>query len=534
MHTLQGRSLIAGHPVTASASTFRPVSPLTSQPLEPEFHDVPHATVDEALHCAEQAFTAYRQTTPAQRAELLDRIAEEITALGDPLLERAREETGLTPERLAGERGRTVGQLRLFANVVREGSWADPRIDTAQPARVPMPKVDLRRLLRPLGPVIVFGSSNFPLAFSVAGGDTASALAAGCPVIVKAHRAHPGTSEMVAGAVIRAVAACGLPPGIFGLIHGSGVEIGTALVCHPLAKAAGFTGSREGGRALFNAASARPEPIPVFAEMASLNPIFILPGAMRERGATLAEGLKVSVTMGAGQFCTKPGLVFGVAGPDFETFAETFAAAIRTVSPTTMLHGGICKSYHAGIKHLQGVAGVEQFAIAATPATPDRTEGEAVVFITSLTTFLESPALREEVFGPCTLLIRASSAEELTAAAQSLDGQLTATLHLGTGDDALAAALIPVIERKAGRLVLDGFPTGVEVCPSMNHGGPYPATTDERFTSVGTASIQRWARPVCYQNFPEHALPPELQDANLRGLMRLVNGTLTRDAVSSN
>ncbi len=380
----------------------------------------------------------------------------------------------------------------------------------------------------PLGPVIVFGSSNFPFAFSVAGGDSASALAAGCPVVVKAHRAHPGTSELVASAVTRAVEACGLPGGVFSMLHGAGAEIGIALVKHPLAKAAGFTGSRAAGRALFDAAAGRPEPIPVFSEMASLNPVFLLPAALRERGAQLADGLKNSVTVGMGQFCTKPGLVFGVVGAHWQAFSEQFGKAIRGVAPASMLHEGIRDAYDKAVAATEGTGGVAVLAASDTKPDGSQTHGRPVAFTASAADFLKQAQLHEEMFGPATVLVTARSLADLVHAAERLEGQLTASIH-GTPEDlAEAAPLIAVLERKAGRLIFNGFPTGVEVCPSMHHGGPYPATTDERFTSVGTAAIARWVRPVCYQNFPPSSLPMELRDENARGLMRLVNGQLTR------
>ena len=525
---LHGKSLLAGAPGTSSARSFRATSPLDSRELDPVFHESAIGDVDRALTLAENAFCTYRRTTAAERAAFLERIAEEILALGDELLQRAHLETGLPIDRITGERGRTVGQLRLFAEIVREGSWVDARIDTALPDRKPLPRVDLRRMLVPLGPIVVFGSSNFPLAFSVAGGDTASALAAGNPVIVKAHRAHPGTSEMVAGAIGRAVEACGLPGGVFSMLHGAGAEIGIALVRHPLTRAAGFTGSRTAGRALFDAACARPDPIPVFAEMSSLNPVFILPGALRERTPQLVEGLKNSVTMGVGQFCTKPGHVFGLGGPDFENFAELFGTAITNAAPATMLTAGICRSYHRGLEIMDKVPGIVTLAVSEIPPTAEKTHGEPAVYATDAATFLGRPELHEEVFGPYTLLVDAPTFTDLLQIAHRLEGQLTATLHATAEDLVTADDLIGILERKVGRLIVNGFPTGVEVCPAMNHGGPYPATTDERFTSVGTAAILRFARPVCYQNFPAQALPPELADANPGGLMRLVNGQLTR------
>jgi NADP-dependent aldehyde dehydrogenase len=516
----------------AAGKPFRAISPLDSQALDPEFHEVGLTAVDAALEAAEDAFVTFRKTSPEQRAAFLEQIADEIVAIGDVLLERAHRETGLPLDRLTGERGRTVGQLRLFAQIVREGSWVDARVDTALPDRRPVPKPDLRRMLIPLGPVIVFGSSNFPLAFSVAGGDTASALAAGNPVIVKAHRAHPGTSELVASAVVKAIEVCGLPPGVFSMLHGSGAEVGTALVRHPLAKAAGFTGSRTAGRALFDAAAARPEPIPVFAEMSSLNPVFLLPGALRERFNQIADGLKNSLTMGVGQFCTKPGLVFAVGGEDLQEFAQALAGGIRGVMPATMLHPGICESYNKGVDTLNSVRGVVVLATAETEPDRTKTHGAAVVFATDAENFLKHPELQEEVFGPAALIIDVPDVKALTSVARQLEGQLTATIHGNADDLAAASELIDVLERKAGRLLVNGYPTGVEVCPSMHHGGPYPATTDERFTSVGTAAIQRFVRPVCYQSFPADALPPELRNGNPHGIMRLVNGSLTRDPIS--
>ena len=529
---LHGLSLIAGALAQPGAKTCHPASPLTSQPLEPLFHEATAGDTDRALHHASEAFALYRRASADVRAALLEKIAEEILAIGDELLNRAHAESGLPLDRLTGERGRTVGQLRLFAALVREGSWCDARIDTALPDRKPVPKPDLRRMLIPLGPVIVFGASNFPLAFSVAGGDTASALAAGCPVVVKAHPAHPGTSELVGLAIQRALADCGLPAGIFSMLHG-GAETGLALVQHPLTRAAGFTGSRAAGLALWRAANERPEPIPVFAEMSSLNPVFILPGALRERTAQIADGLKTSVTMGVGQFCTKPGLVFGLGGGEFENFAEKFAETIGAVAPGTMLHAGICDAYHRGLDRAEKVPGVVALAMSDTEPDPAKTHGEPVVFATDAADFLQHRELHDEVFGPYTLLITAENWGELLAAARSLEGQLTATLFATPEDLASASDLLAILERKAGRLLLNSFPTGVEVCPAMQHGGPFPATTDLRFTSVGTAAIQRFARPVCYQDFPPDALAPELQNENPRGLLRIVNGDFTRESTQA-
>ncbi len=523
---LHGKNFIGDEPSSGVGESFRAISPLDSTPLEPSFHSASLADVDRVMESAEAAFASYRETSGEQRAVFLERIADEIMALGDDLLQRAHLESGLPEARLIGERGRTTGQLRLFAQVIREGSWVDARIDTALPDRQPLPKPDLRRMRIPIGPVIVFGSSNFPLAFSVAGGDSASALATGNPVIVKAHGAHPGTSELVATAVRQALVACGLPSGVFSMVHGSGQIIGTGLVKHPFARAVGFTGSRTAGRALFDAASARPDPIPVFAEMASLNPIFILPGAMRARAEALAEGLKNSVTAGAGQFCTKPGLVFGLESSEYRGLQQTLAGLLESVPPTTMLHGGIRDAYHLGMKHVSNVEGVTLLARSKDAPDSAKTHAEAIVLTTTAETFMKSLDLADEVFGPLSILISARSIAELEEVARGLEGQLTATVH-GTPEDLeQAGTLLRLLERKAGRLIINGFPTGVEVCPSMNHGGPYPATTDVRFTSVGTAALERFVRPVCYQDFPESHLPDALKESNPLGIRRLINGVL--------
>lgn len=525
--------MIAGARATAGARTFHAASPLDQARLSPEFHECSLEEVDRALREADEAFMQFRRSPAEQRASFLEKIGAAILELGDELLQRAHLETGLPLERLTGERARTVGQLNMFAALVREGSWIDARIDTPLPERKPVPRPDLRRMLIPLGPVIVFGSSNFPLAFSVAGGDTASAFAAGNAVVVKAHRAHPGTSELVANAITRAVEACDVPAGVFSMLHGSGAEIGVAMVRHPLARAVGFTGSREAGRALSAASNARPDPIPVFAEMSSLNPVFVLPGALRERAAQIAEGLRGSVTLGVGQFCTKPGLVFAMGGAALQDFASHLSRVITTSQPGTMLHRGICDSYHAGLDRMERVPGVVSLGMSDAESDVAKTHGEAVVFATDGETFLRQRELHEEVFGPYTLLIDASGMNDLLRIARALEGQLTATLHGTEHDLASAGELISILERKAGRLIINGFPTGVEVSPAMHHGGPPPATSDARFTSVGTAAIQRFARPVCYQNFPPSMLALELQDANPRRLMRQINGLLTRDAVES-
>lgn len=527
---LYGQSLIAGLRWNVSGPLFRAQNPTTGESLEPAFHQCATNAVNAALDAAEAAFKIFRSLPAETRAQLLEAIAREVDALGDALLERAHLETGLPLDRLAGERDRTKKQLLLFAEVVREGSWCDARVDTAKPEREPVPRPDIRRMLIPLGPVIVFGASNFPLAYSVAGGDTASALAAGCPVIVKAHPAHPGTSELAASAINAAIASLGLPPGIFSMLHGA-QEIGPALVRHPLTKAAGFTGSHTAGRALFDAATARQNPIPVFAEMSGTNPVFILPGAMKERGATIATELLAPVINGVGQFCTKPGLVMALEDDSQREFARNFAEAIRGTAPATMLHRGIEELYRTGVKAARSIPGVSVLSTAEASASAAKTEGQPCVLITTAESYFAHEELHREIFGPCTLFVTTSGIDELFVIAERLEGQLTATVHAADSEQERAEELIAILERKAGRIIFNGYPTGLELCHSIHHGGPSPSTTDGRYTSGGPAAILRWVRPVCYQNFPEPSLPPELQDKNPRGIMRWLNGTLTRQAV---
>jgi alpha-ketoglutaric semialdehyde dehydrogenase len=483
---------------------------------------------DAALRAAEASFVVFRAAPAETRARLLEAIADEILALGDDLLSVTDAETGLGLPRLQGERARTVGQLRRFAAVVREGSWVDARIDRRDATRTP-PKPDVRRMLVPLGPVVVFAASNFPFAFSVAGGDTASALAAGCPVVLRAHPAHPETSERVAAAVKAAVARCGLPAGVFSVFVGGGHEIGLALVRHPLAQAVAFTGSLRGGRALYDAAAARPAPIPVYAEMGSTNPVFVLPGALAERGGALGAALADSAMLGVGQFCTKPGLLFAVEGPGFAAFTETLTARVTGKAPARMLYGDIAARFREGLAEVARAPGVERLAEAS--ATSDVAFGRPVAWQVSLEDFLRAHALRDEVFGPSTIVVRAPSVDALARAAAALEGQLTATVHATAADLTGAGPLLAILERKVGRLVFGGVPTGVEVCAAMNHGGPYPASTDARSTSVGTAAIHRFARPLCYQDAAAAVLPPELADRNVRALWRLVDDRLTRDDV---
>jgi NADP-dependent aldehyde dehydrogenase len=516
---VDGKNLIAGEPVDGADGTFEAGGALA------HFDEASREHVERALDAAVHAVEPYRRLPAEARAAFLDRIAAEIER-NDDLIEAAHVETALPRQRLAGERGRTAGQLRMFAALVREGSWVDARIDRALPQRTPLPRPDIRRMLIPIGPVAVFGASNFPLAFSVAGGDTASALAAGCPVVVKGHPAHPATSEIAARAIIAAAGASAVPAGVFSLLHSTRNEIALVLVRHPQLKAVGFTGSLRAGCALFDAAAARPEPIPVYAEMGSVNPVFVLPHALAERAASIAEGLRDSVTLGVGQFCTNPGLTIGISGGRFDGFVRQLEALISAAPAGTMLTPAICRSYEAGVARLSGIEGV---SVTRSSAPAQDAEALPSLLVTDAAVFLRHRDVGGEVFGPSTVAIACRSREQLEAVARHLEGQLTATIHGTPSDLEEYASLVSILEDKAGRLIVNGFPTGVEVCASMQHGGPYPATTDSRSTSVGTAAVNRFARPIAYQNFPQSLLPLELQDANPRRIWRLVDGELTKD-----
>jgi NADP-dependent aldehyde dehydrogenase len=512
---------IGGRAVKGTVGEVRGVNPETGESLEPAYGGATREQLDEACRLAAEAFDPYRAAAPEDRSAFLERIAQNILDLGDGLVERCIAESGLPRGRIEGERGRTVNQLRLFAQIVRDGRYLDARIDPAQPERKPLARPDLRSRLIPLGPVAVFGASNFPLAFSVAGGDTASALAAGCPVVAKAHPAHPGTSELVGRAIRDAVAASGLPEGVFSLVFDSAYEIGQALVADPRIKAVGFTGSRRGGLALLKIAQERPEPIPVYAEMSSINPVILFPGALEERGPDIARAFVGSLLMGAGQFCTSPGLLLGVAGDGLERFTEAAAEALREAAAGTMLTPGIHQAYCAGVEALAAHADVE--TIARGKAGHNH-QGQAGLFATSAGAFLGDAHLREEIFGSSSLVVRCADEPELARVVESLEGQLTASLHISEADHADARRLIPVLERKVGRILVNGFGTGVEVNHAMVHGGPYPSTSDGRSTSVGAMAIGRFLRPVAYQDLPDALLPEELRDSNPRGIDRLVDG----------
>lgn len=521
---LSGLSIIGGRRGEPGGPTFSAVNPATGERLPGVFHGAGPADVEAAGRSADEAFAVYGQWSGRERLALLERIALSLEATAEAIIERAQLETALPAARLKGELARTCFQLRLYGQAAAEGLCAGARMDRADAGRTPQPKPELRSMLVPLGPVAVFGAGNFPLAYSVAGGDTASALAAGCPVIVKAHPAHPGTSELVGESVRQAARAAAAPPGVFSLLFDAGFEIGRALVKHPLVKAVGFTGSRAAGRTLMDLAAARPEPIPVFAEMSSINPVFILAGALAQRAEEIATGLHASVTLGVGQFCTNPGLVFVEGEGAGKKFLDKLEQLMAGTPAGTMLTAGICANYHAGVERLSNTPGVKRAAGSGGRDDPGKTQAGAALFVTGAPAFLSNHDLMKEVFGPSTLVVECATRAEMTAAAKTLEGQLTATIQAAAEELGGARELAALLATKAGRVVYNGFPTGVEVTHAMTHGGPYPATSDGRSTSVGTRALERFLRPVSYQNFPDALLPAELQDRNPLGIPRLQDG----------
>jgi len=519
---LTGRLLIGKTNVAVSEPEIRATNPATGELLEPAYYSGGITEVSQACELAKQASVEFRNTSLESRAVFLETIADEIIAIGDPLIERTMQETGLPRGRIEGERGRTCAQLRLFASVVRAGEWLDLRIDPAMPDRQPLPRPDLRLQNIALGPVAVFGASNFPLAFSVAGGDTASAFAAGCPVVVKAHSAHPGTSEMVGRAIQSAVAKCDLPEGVFSLLYGSGNELGQALVSDSRIKAVGFTGSRSGGIALMNIAQARKQPIPVYAEMSSINPVFLLPQALAARSTDLGEGFIASLAMGAGQFCTNPGLIIALRGEALDHFLTIATKAISNVAAQTMLTPGIHQAYKNGVNSLANNQAVTLQGYGLNNEQPNSCQSG--LFVTTAEDFLKDETLRDEIFGSTSLVVECKDIDQMILVATQLEGQLTATLQMDDSDLEVAKALLPILEEKAGRVMVNGWPTGVEVCHAMVHGGPFPATSDSRSTSVGSGAIQRFLRPVCYQNLPQALLPEGLKEGNITAVSHLLDG----------
>ena len=509
-------------------NTYQGIEATTGEPLSGDFRITEPSEIDVIMSDAQQAYLAYQSVSNEQKAVFLETIASEIEALGNELVYRAMKETGLPEGRIIGERGRTMNQLRLFAALVRKGEWAEATIDTADLNRQPAPKPDLRKRLEPLGPVVVFGASNFPLAYSAAGGDTASALASGCSVVVKAHPAHPGTSQLVADAVTSAAQKSGMPQAIYQHVHDTGFEIGTALVQHPLTAAVGFTGSFNGGKALFDLANKREIPIPVFAEMGSINPVVLLPGEMSERAVKWGETYAGSIQLGCGQFCTNPGLIIGLASDDLNEFISALTGTMKVAASQQMLHDGISTAYHQGKERMAGHHAVE---IVYNKTEENKGLGGPCIAKVSGKDFIANPQLREELFGPFSLIVSCENEKEMEKAIAAVDGQLTGTVIGNHNDLETHSAIVNRLKSKVGRLIFNGVPTGVEVATAMTHGGPFPATTDARFTAVGGDAIKRFARPVSYQNCPEAFLPEELKNENKWGIYRRVNGVLTNQSI---
>jgi NADP-dependent aldehyde dehydrogenase len=526
---LTGKNYIGYNLSATGKKVFRTFNPLLNRENEIDFHEADQSEINQACEAAWSSFEHFRKISGLRKSEFLNAIADEIEALGDDLVQTYCSETGLPEGRAMGERGRTVFQLRSFADLVRKGDWVSADIDTAQSERAPIPKSDIRKMMVPLGPVVVFGASNFPLAYSTAGGDTAAALAAGCPVIVKSHPMHAGTGELVASAIQKAAKSTGMPDGVFSNLNSSGIEVGTLLVKHPKVKAVGFTGSIRGGRALYDLAAQREEPIPVFAEMGSINPVVLLPGALKERASAIAKTYAGSVTLGSGQFCTNPGLLIGIEGEDLSSFLVELSNEIVQIEPTCMLHPNIIGAYEENKNKLVSQDGLQL----VNEYQSDVQTNFARQAITTVKgeTFLNNTALHQEVFGPFTLVVQCKDKTELKEVIQQLEGQLTGTVLAAEGELTSYEDIVDALQNRVGRIIFNGVPTGVEVCPSMVHGGPYPASTDSRFTAVGIHSINRWVRPFSYQDWPHELLPEALQNENPLGILRLVNNVATREVI---
>ena len=522
---ITGKNYIGNELSAEGNKTYSTFDPKLNGATEWNFHEATNDEIDAAVKKADIAFQEYKNFSGSKKAEFLIAIAEEIEGIGDILIDTYTKESGLPEGRSKGERGRTMGQLKAFATLLKEGSWVEATIDTAQPDRQPFPKVDIRKMSFPLGPIAVFGSSNFPLAFSTAGGDTASALAAGCPVIVKSHPMHAGTAELVSSAIIKAAKRTGMPDGVFSNLNSSGIEVGQQLVLHPKVKGVGFTGSIKGGTALYKLANERKEPIPVFAEMGSINPVVALPSALVEKGADWAKQYAGSITLGAGQFCTNPGLILGVKSTSLDGFIDTLGTEIEKLDPSCMLHPNIYNNFEKGKQELSNQGGIDVVAAYETAVEPNY--GRQKVLTVNGANFLKNPKLHEEVFGPFSIVVRCADANELASVLSKLEGQLTGTILGSTKEIASYANVVDALQSRVGRIIFNGVPTGVEVCPSMQHGGPFPASTDSRFTSVGTAAIKRWVRPVSYQNWPQEALPDALKNDNPLNIMRIVDSEHT-------
>lgn len=525
---ITGKNYIGNTLSAEGDKTYKTFNPQLNIENEYTFTEATSNEINEAVELATKAFKSFRHTSGRQKADFLNAIADEILALDEVLIQTYCSETGLPEGRAKGERGRTVGQLQSFAQLVEEGSWVEASIDTAIPDRKPVPKPDLRKLNIPLGPVVVFGASNFPLAYSTAGGDTAAALASGCPVIVKSHPMHAGTGELVASAIIKAAEKTGMPNGVFSNLNSSGIEVGVQLVKHPEVKAVGFTGSIRGGRALFDLGAQRAEPIPVFAEMGSVNPVVILPNALSNRAESLAKTYASSITLGTGQFCTNPGLILGIKGEQLSSFISLLADEILKIEPSCMLHPNIIGAY----EHNKANAISQNDLSVVANYSNDVTTNYARQAITTVEgkTFLENTTLHQEVFGPFSMVVQCENSQQLENIINNLEGQLTGTL-IADNEANKYEGLISAMQNRVGRLIYNSVPTGVEVCPSMVHGGPYPASTDSRFTAVGINSIKRWVRPFSYQDWPHELLPDELKNENPLGIIRNVNGKLTNNKI---
>jgi NADP-dependent aldehyde dehydrogenase len=526
---ITGKNHIGNKQSSKGSRTYKTFNPQLNIENEHVFTEATSEEIDEAVHLASEAFKSFRETSGEKKAAFLNTIADEILALDDLLIKTFCLESGLPEGRAKGERGRTIGQLRMFADLVLEGSWVEATIDTAQPERLPMPKSDIRKMLVPLGPVVVFGASNFPLAYSTAGGDTAAAFAAGCPVIVKSHPMHAGTGELVAFAIIKAAQKTGMPNGVFSNLNSSGIEVGTQLVKHPEVKAVGFTGSIRGGRALYDIAAHREEPIPVFAEMGSINPVILLPEALKNRNEELSKIYAKSITLGTGQFCTNPGLLLGIKGEDLTKFIINLSNEIVKIEPSCMLHPNIMKAYDNG--RMKAEKQPNLHIVAEYAESVNDNYARQTVTNVSGQVFLNNPILHQEVFGPYSMVVECENVKQLETIISKLEGQLTGTLIAEDNEATNYTEVISALQNRVGRIIFNGVPTGVEVCPSMNHGGPYPASTDSRFTAVGIHSIKRWVRPFSYQDWPNELLPDELKNENPLGILRSLNGTHTNQSI---
>ena len=526
---ITGKNYIGAQQSATGSKTFRTFDPISNVENKTEFYEASTEEINEAVASAWKAFTCYQDYSGQQKGAFLSAIADEIEALGDELINTYCLESGLPQGRAMGERGRTVFQLRTFAELVKEGNWVDAHIDTAQPNREPIPKPDIRKMMIPLGPVVVFGASNFPLAYSTAGGDTAAELAAGCPVIVKSHPMHAGTGELVASAIVKAAERTGMPEGVFSNLNSSGIEVGVQLVQHPQVKAVGFTGSIRGGRALYDLAGKREEPIPVFAEMGSVNPVVFLPEALKNRGEELAKTYAGSVTLGTGQFCTNPGLLFGIKGDALDGFIKKLSEEIVLIEPGCMLHPNIIGAYEKNKEKALAQDGLQL----VSQYEQDISHNVARQAVTTVEgeTFLDNPTLHQEVFGPFTMVVQCKDKAQMEAIILKLEGQLTGTLIADDNEATSFAGVIEALRNRVGRIIFNGVPTGVEVCPSMVHGGPYPASTDSRFTAVGINSIKRWVRPFSYQDWPNDLLPDALKNENPLGILRKINNQLSSDTL---